>query len=171
MTSLGRIAAFALLLALPLGAQESKDAPVIKDEAKLFKPETIRTAEAAGRDLAKKGVRLVVETYPTVPPGIDDKAKDMNAKDRAQAFEEWGLYHIKRYGPAAFQIVITNDPKFLEITTGPAIRKKGFTPKDREALTRTMIEKLRNKQIDEAIESALAALRKRFDAPEGASGK
>ena len=47
---------------------------------------------------------------------------------------------------------------------GADVRKKGFTPEDRQALTRAMLEKLDRKQIDEALEGALSTLRKRLDA-------
>src|SRR5438270_4615621 len=67
------IAVMALAFAcVPLLAQEPAD---VKDDAKLFKAETLKKVNEAIRDLDKKGIRLAVETYPAVPKESADKLK------------------------------------------------------------------------------------------------
>jgi hypothetical protein len=158
----------ALVLLTRLAGQEptkSKEDKV-KDDAKLFKAETVAKADEAVRDLARKGIRLVIETYPTVPAGIPEKVKEVDAKTREKVFEEWARSRLETLGANAFDIVITNDPKHLQVTMGAEVRKKGFTLEDRQALTRAMLQRLGKGQIDEALLEAIATLRKHFEAAE-----
>jgi hypothetical protein len=168
-------------------ASAGKDA--VKDDAKLFKAETIKLANEAIRDLDKKGVRLAVETYPAVPKDVAeqfeamdvwmrflkendvkvpkeilDKLKGANAKARDEYFARWGNRRAKEIGGNTILILLTNQPKHLEITVTPEVEKKGFTAKDRQTLTRAMLEKLRKSQVDEALIDAVGTLRKHFDA-------
>jgi hypothetical protein len=169
MSRIARLVPSMLVLvavAAPLVGQDAKEPPVpVKDEAKLFKPETIKKAGETAQVLAKKGVNLVIETYATIPPDLTDKVKEMSAKDREAAFEEWARKRIKTLGAASFHIVLTNDPKHLQVTMGSEVLKKGFTAKDRQALTAAMLERLNKKQVDEALLDALDTLRRHFDAP------
>lgn len=163
MARLCALAACLFALTVPLGAQEAKES--VKDDAKLFKPETIKKAEETARALAKKGIQLMIATYPTIPPGMTEKVKQMNAKEREAVFEEWSKKQLEKLGPGILQIVLTDDPKHLQVTIGADVIKKGFTAEDRQKLTRAMLEKLNKNQIDAALEGALSTLRSRLDAP------
>src|SRR5437879_2504423 len=126
MTSVRRLMLTVVLMvaAGPLLAQEADE---VKDGAKFFKPETVRQANEAVHALAKKGIRLVIETYPTVPPGITEKIKELDAKGREEAFEEWATKRVKALGASSVYILLTNDPKHLELRYGTEAGKKGLT--------------------------------------------
>src|SRR5439155_13629506 len=159
---LSRFASDRLAATLPLLAQEPAE---VKDDAKLFKPETIKKANEAVRDLDKQRIRLAIETYPTVPTDMIDKVKAMNAKEREEFFSEWSRKRVKELGANTILILLTSEPKHLHVWVGGEAAKRGFTPEDREALTKGMLEKLRKMQVDEALLDAVTTLRKRFDAP------
>jgi hypothetical protein len=154
-----------LVLAILLGRLPAQEPDKVKDDAKLFKAETVAKANDVVRDLTTKGIRLVIETYPTVPPGMPEKIKEVNAETREKIFEEWSKMRLKKLGANAFDIVITNDPKHLQVTMGPDVVKKGFSPEDRRALTKAMLEHLKKGEMDAALLDALAMLQKRLDAP------
>src|SRR5437588_4056731 len=118
--------AVALLVAGPVLAKE----PAVKDEAKFFKPETIQKANEAASELDKRGIRLAVETYPTVPKEMIDKVKAMEAKDREEFFTEWSRKRVKELGANTILILLTSEPKHFHLYVGPDAEKRGFTPKD-----------------------------------------
>jgi uncharacterized membrane protein YgcG len=152
----------ALGIAYPLAAQAPGE---VKDQAGFFKLETIKKANEAIEALNKKGIRLAVETYPTVPKESIEKVKEMDTKDREKFFQDWALKHrVKELGENTILILMTNEPKHLETAVGSEARKK-FSPDDRKALTDAMLQKLRNKLVDDALIEAVTTLRKHFDTP------
>jgi hypothetical protein len=154
----------AVLLFAAIGPLLAQEADEVKDGAKFFKPETVRQANEAVHALAKKGIRLAIETYPTVPPGLE-KVKDLDAKGREEAFQEWSLKRVKALGENSVYILLTNDPKHLEFRYGPEAAKKGLTTEKSHEIIKGMLEKLRKNHIDEALLDATGTVRKLFDAP------
>ena len=179
----------ALLMAgLAISAQQPGE---VKDDAKFFKAATVNAVNTAIRDLDKKGIRLAVETYPTgpkegadklrafsawmeflkengvqpPPKDIVEKLKNLDSRARDEFFARWGNKRAKELGGSTILILLTNEPKHLEVTVTPEAEKKGFSAKDRAALARAMLDKLRNGQLDDAVLEAVSTLRKEFDAP------
>src|SRR5579871_1367195 len=82
VTSLGLIA----LLALSAGTAQAV-APEVKDEAKFFKPETVKKANDEIRAIMRKYEKdVLIETFPSVPEGQLEKVKAMPLEERAQFF-------------------------------------------------------------------------------------
>lgn len=152
----------ALGVAFPLAAQAPGE---VKDQAGFFKLETIKKANEAIEALNKKGIRLAIETYPTVPKESIEKVKEMDTKAREKFFQEWALkQRVKELGENTILILLTNEPKHLETAVGSEAKKK-FTPDDRKALTDAMLQKLRKMQVDDALLDAVTTLRKHFETP------
>jgi len=164
MKSLCRLAFCGLALASAIGLASAQEPLEVKDQAGFFKAETIKSANEAARELAKKGIRLAIETYPTVPKESIDKVKEMKTEEREDFYKEWALKRVKDLGDNTILILLTNEPKHLETAVGAGARKK-FTPQDRKALTDAMLAKLKKMQVDDALLEATATLRKHFDAP------
>ena len=152
----------AMALAAAVGADNAQSPGAVKDQAGLFKPETIKKANEAIEDLNKKGIRLAIETYPTVPKESIDDVKKMDAKARDKFYLDWALGRVKDLGKNTILILATNEPKHLETASGPEAIMK-FPRKDREALTNAMLQKLRKMQVDDALLEAVATLRKHFE--------
>ncbi len=169
MKSLCRFAICGLALAGAAAALSAQAPGEVKDQAGFFKLETIGKANEAIEALNKKGIRLAIETYTTVPKDSIDKVKEMKTEDREKFFAEWALKRVKDLGENTILILFTNEPKHLETAVGAEARKK-FTPEDRKALTGAMLGKLRKMQVDDALLDAVATLRKHFDAPAKADG-
>jgi hypothetical protein len=163
MKSLCRFACCGLALAGAVGLLSAQEPLEVKDQAGLFKAETIKKANEAARDLAKKGIRLAIETYPTVPKESIDKVKEMKADEREKFYVEWSLKRVKDLGENTVLILLTNEPKHLETAVGAEVKKK-FAQQDRKALTDAMLAKLRKMQVDDALLDAVSTLRKHFDA-------
>jgi organic radical activating enzyme len=167
MTSLCRFAICGLAFAAAAGLLSAQGPGEVKDQAGFFKLETIGKANEAIEALSKKGIRLAIETYATVPKESIDKVKEMKTEDREKFYDEWARKRLKDLGDDTILILFTREPKHLETAVGPTALKK-FTQKDRKSLTDAMLEKLRNKriiQVDEVLLDAAATLRKHFDAP------
>jgi TPM domain len=164
MKSLCRFAFCGLALAGAVGLLSGQEPLEVKDSAGLFKAETIKTANEAARALAKKGIRLAIETYATVPKESIDKVKEMKTEERDKFYLEWSLKRVKDLGDNTILILLTKEPAHLETAVDAAALKK-FTPQDRKALTDAMLAKLRKMQLDDALLEAVATMRKHFDAP------
>jgi hypothetical protein len=183
------VCAFAAL-AIAVLAVSAKDPGEVKDDAKFFKADTVKKVNEAIRDLDKKGIRLAVETLPvpkdaaeklrafsawldllketgvqSPPKETTDKLKGLDKKAREEYFHRWAAKRAKELGPATILILVTNEPKHLEVGITPEIEKKGFTNKDKAALASAMIERLNKGQIDDALLDAVMTVRKHFDAP------
>jgi hypothetical protein len=127
----------------------------VKDQAGLFKPEAVKKANEAIRELEKKGFLLAIETYPAIPKEMIDRFKALDTKAKNEFFAEWGLKRAKELGGKTIHILLTNDPKHLQVSVAPEAEKSGFTPRDRQTLTRMMLDRLRNMQVDEALLDAV----------------
>jgi hypothetical protein len=159
----------ALLDALASLRKHFEPPPGVRDEAGLFKAETVQKANEAIADLAKRGIRLAVETYPGVPKDAAEKFKAMDAKARDEFFGQWGKRRVEELGPSTIYILLTDQPKHLQISVGTEAQKRGFTPQDRAALVQQMLDELRTRHIDAALLGAIATLRKQFDPPPAGS--
>ena len=96
---------------------------------------------------------------------VTDAAALQDAVARDAFFAQWGNKRAKELGGSAVVILLTSEPKHLEVTVTPEAEKKGFSAKERAVLVRVMLEKLRNGQLDDALLDAVTTLRKEFDVP------
>ena len=185
----GCLFAFAALVfaSLSIAAQEPGE---VKDDAKFFKADTVKKVNEAIRDFDKKGIRLAVETLPVPkdaaeklrafsawlellketgvqppPKDITDKLKGLDKKAREEYFTRWAGKRAKELGATTILILVTDEPKHLEVSMTPEVEKKGLSAKDRAALVRAMIDRLNKGQIDDALLDAVSTLRKELDVP------
>src|SRR5580704_2616448 len=107
MTSLCRFTLCGLVLAGAVGLLSAQAPGEIKDQAGFFKLETIGKANSAIEALSKKGIRLAIETYATVPKESIDKVKEMKTEEREKFFEEWAKKRIKDLGENTILILLT----------------------------------------------------------------
>lgn len=113
----------------------------------------------ANRNINELGQRfkkeLVVETYAEIP---SDLKLGVDLEDKAafnRLFEQWATRQAKQQTVNGIYILLTKVPAHLHVVVGNETQKHSFTLKDREALVKGMLGKLRNKQNDEALLGAV----------------
>jgi len=123
--------------------------PPVKDDAKLFSPETLEKANKKIRALYGESRKdVVIETYLTIPADLEKKYKELG---KAKFFAEWAAQRVNDLGVNGVYILICKDPAHLQIAVDEQTRKKAFSLADRDKLARKMLEQFRDKKFDAGL--------------------
>ncbi len=157
-------AAAVLLLAAPRAVAAPPAG--VRDEAKFFKPETVKEADrvidAIRRDHAKD---LLVETLPAIPDdkkAAYEKAKD-NKEERARFFAEWARERARAAKVNGVYVLITRQPGHVQAEVGNRTEEKAFTRKDRDRLVEILLAPFKHKDFDKGLLDGVAFVRKAMD--------
>jgi uncharacterized protein len=139
----------------------------VRDEAKLFKPETLREADQVIREIKRDFKHdLLIETFPGIPDdkkAAFNKVKD-NKEEKERFFQEWALGRAKTAEVNGVYILIVKQPGHVQVEVGNDTRKKAFTLKDRDKLAEIMTADFRNKEWDKGLLDSVEYVRKTMEA-------
>ena len=121
-------------------------APEVRDEAKLFKPETVAKANATLREIKDRYKKdLLIETYPEIPA---DRKKDYKPEEKGAFFQKWARDRARAVEVNGVYILICKEPKHLQVEVGNETRKKAFTTENRDDLAKLLTDKFRKSDWD-----------------------
>lgn len=153
-----------LTLLAPLGAQQNAGPHRVQDDAGLFSQAAEDKANAQIAHIKKTyGKDVVVETIPRLdfPAGVN--------KD--DFFARWVEERFNRQHINGVYVVIVKEPGKLRVETGPETRKLGFFSREREKmLASALLEDLKAKQFDLALDRAVNDVAEGFAAHSPAKG-
>jgi uncharacterized protein len=130
--------------------------PEVKDEAGLFKAETVKKANAAVREIKNRYHKdLLIETFQTVPADKVEEVKKMDRAARDQFFEEWMRERARAAEVDGIYVLITREPGHVHVGVGPKTREKAFTTSDRKKLSDLLVARFREKEFDRGLLAAV----------------
>ena len=138
----------------PIVKEVREKALTVKDEAKLFSADAIKSADAALAELFKTKVDVMIETYATGPKDKQEELKNANPGKRTALFREWAHYRMNKLDVTGFGILICSDPKSLYVDLSPDVVKlfpDKFELKVRDALLKGM----KDGKPDEGLKAAV----------------
>jgi uncharacterized protein len=158
------VAAVALLLAAsPALARLVAE---VRDDARMFKPETVKEADAIIKAIKHDhSLDLLVETFPGIPEekkAAWQKAKDDKEKKR-HFFAEWGRERFREAEVNGISLLVTKDPGHLQIEVGSESLRKAFTLKNRDHLEEVMLGHFKEKEFDSGLLEGVRYVRKAID--------
>jgi hypothetical protein len=131
-------------------AQNSDKRYGVRDEAGLFNKDTIKKAdEELARIHDLYGRDVFIET-------LKDGPKD-------QKLYDWAVERARQHRFSGVYVVITVNPHKLEVLADKQTRSRGlFTAPNEKELANRMLERLREKKMDEALLQGMEYLRETF---------
>src|SRR6266851_1137406 len=131
--------------------------PEVRDDAHLFKPETLKKANNIIREIHDEFKQdLVVETFPT-PPGGEEKAKQLRGNTpeareaRDKFFKDWLRQRAEAERIGGVYVLICKSPGHVEVGTGPNTEAKAFTKANRDELKNIIFGHLAKKESDQGL--------------------
>jgi uncharacterized protein len=135
----------------------------VRDNARLFSPETVTEARAIIKDIeAKFKHSVTVETFDSIPD--DKKAAFEKARksktDAARFFQQWAIDRARASGAQGVFILISKTPGHVEVISDRRETKThNFTAVDAQDLARQLVGDFREKKFDEGLLAALESVR------------
>lgn len=122
------------------------------DQGHFFQPETLLQMETILEDIDSRFNKdLMIETFASIP---DDLKPKLQEKGKDQFFEDWTTYEGSRLKVNGIMILITAEPRHIQIALGLDTRRKAFTEKDRDDLVKILIPAFSKKEYDKGIIAA-----------------
>jgi hypothetical protein len=126
--------------------------PEVRDEANLFKPETIKKANEEIKEIHHRYHRdLLVETFKTVPAGKEQEAKSDDRATRERFFAEWALKRARDQEVNGVYLLICKEPGHVELLVGNETRQKAFTNRNRDKLKEILVGRFKDHQFDKGL--------------------
>src|SRR6266566_1339303 len=138
---------------LAAGSASAALTPEVKDDAGIFKKETIKQANEEIKqlkDLYKKD--LLIETYKEIPA---DKKASYSEESKNRFFQQWALERAKSAGVNGVYVMICMSPPHLQVEVGHETQKKAFTTEDRDELVKRLQAKFKSKEYDRGLLDAV----------------
>ncbi len=141
---------------------EKRTTPVpVSDKAKLFSADAVKSAEEAVADLFKKGLDLLIETYPSAPAEWIEKAKKANPAERQKLFRQWAVERLKAEKANGVIVLVCMDPKYVLVEIGDSVKGK-FPDKYAQKVADAVLKGLRDKKPDEGLAEAIRLVREGY---------
>lgn len=119
------------------------------DEAHFLKLPTIDQVDQILNTIHDRfGKDLMVETFASIP---DDLKPNLQKDGKDKFFEGWTVSEGRELGLNGILILVTGEPRHLQVEIGLETRKKAFTPADRAELIAQMATAFRNNDFDGGI--------------------
>jgi TPM domain len=129
---------------------EGKVSP-IRDEAELFRADTLAKAEQQIGEIRRKYDRnLFVETVKSVPPSQRKWFHFLGTRQVNRILEEQARKLADESSADGIYVVICNDPKDIHVVVRPADDSL-FTPRDGETLRRSIVRGFKDNDADQAL--------------------
>lgn len=125
------------------------------DQGHFFQPETLLQMETLLEDIDSKFNKdLMIETFASIPDDLKPKVQE---KGKEQFFEDWTMYEGSRLKVNGIIIVITGEPRHIQVAIGLDTRRKAFTEKDRDELVKILITAFSKKPTPDYDKGIIAA--------------
>ena len=147
-----------LLASLTLGFTALAAEPGVKDNAGLFKPETVEKANTEIQQIHKDfGKELVIETYPTIPESLksDFEAVKDDPQKRAEFFSKWLGDRAHELQVNGVYVLIVKDPGHLEVKAGLKTKAKAFIETNQNKMRDILLEEFKAERYDEGLQKAV----------------
>ena len=147
----------------------------VRDDAGLFKPETVKNADQIMEQIKKKhGKELVVETFQKPPAGSEVGPEGSAA--RSKFFKTWAIERAKDLRVNGIYVLISKSPGHVQVEVGNETNAHGdFTENNRDHLSALLLKDFREKKFDEGLlagtQYVQATLDEQMPAPTGRSNK
>jgi uncharacterized membrane protein YgcG len=158
-----RNAIIALLVSLPIlcgpGVAHA-GVHQVWDEAHLFKAETLLEVEPILQEIDAKFYKdLMIETFPSIP---DDFKKYYQQKGKDKFFEDWAVSEGRTIKTNGIVILISADPRHVQIALGLDTARKAFKESDREELVTKITSAFSKGNYDQGLITAAEFVRDRM---------
>jgi S1-C subfamily serine protease len=142
-------------------AERRNTPPTVADKARVFSPQAVQSAEQAVEELFKKGLDVLVETYPSAPADWREKAKEARPAERQQLFRKWATERLKAEKARGVVILICLDPKYITVEIESAVKRQ-FPEQFAKRLGDVLLKALRDKKPDEGLAEVLKLIRAEY---------
>jgi uncharacterized membrane protein YgcG len=131
----------------------------VKDHGGFFSASAVRSADETLQAIYKDtGREVVVETFPTAPPGHARQVEAMNPADRDRFFSAWVGDRQTAINVDGIFLLACRQPSRVEIGVGTETAKKGLPPADQDKLRGLLIEDFKGKRYDDGLAAGLRFL-------------
>jgi hypothetical protein len=121
--------------------------PEIRDEAGIFKPETVRKANEIIRDIHDRFHKdLLIEAFKTAPGNRAEELRKMDPKEREQFFTNWLKERARESRVDGVYVLICMNPGHIEVGVGKETVKKAFTHQNKQELERILVNPFKKKE-------------------------
>jgi uncharacterized membrane protein YgcG len=133
----------------------------VQDDGKFFSADTVTQAEKVIQQIRTVDDRdVLVMTYDKIPDDLKDK---YNPDQKAKFYLDWADQIGKTNGVSGVVILITRDPKHIEIVVGNKTRQRQFTEADRRELQNRMVALLKDEKYDDGLLAGVKFIKERMD--------
>jgi uncharacterized protein len=134
--------------------------PGVTDNAGLFSALAI---EKAGREVAdvkqKYKKDIAVETFKSIPASERTAFDGLSKTEKNKFFAKWADDRATELELDGVYILITEEPKHLQLWVGRNTQAKAFTTKDREELEKRMLGSFNARKYDQGLLEGLSFIR------------
>src|SRR5581483_2581807 len=142
-----------LLFAVTANAQ-------VRDDGGFFSADAVDRANSAiGQMKQETGRDLLIETFPSIP---QERADQYRADNAAEFFREWANARGQAAHVKGVYILINRTPSYLLIKPADQVKQREFTENDSKELRDQMLPLMKQKQFDQALQSAVDFTASRF---------
>jgi S1-C subfamily serine protease len=142
-------------------AERRNTPPTVADKARVFSPQAVQSAEQAVEELFKKGLDVLIETYPSAPADWREKAKEAKPAERQQLFRKWATERLKAEKARGAAILICLDPKYVLVEIEGEVKRQ-FPEQFARRLGDVLLKALRDKKPDEGLAEVLKLIRAEY---------
>jgi hypothetical protein len=137
--------------------------PTVADKARVFSPQAVQSAEQAVDELFKKGLDVLIETYPAAPAEWREKAKDKQTSpaERTKLFRRWAAERLKAEKARGIIVLICLDPKYVLVEIEAEVKKQ-FPEQFAKRLGDVLLKALRDKKSDDGLAEVLKLIRAEY---------
>src|SRR5688572_12241256 len=144
----------------------------IRDEGGFFSPDAeARVGQMIDAIEREYGKRLVVETYPGIPPAMRG---DYSPQRKDEFFTQWVETRGKQSG-ADFVILVSREPAHIKVRANRAARDSGLFPgEEAQRVSDAMAAAFRDRDYDAGLSRAVQQVRERLAGnlgPEGSASR
>ena len=137
--------------------------PEVRDQTRLFRPETVEQADAILQDIKRvHNQELAIETYSSIPADRQAawQAESNDPEKRTLFFAEWGRERFRALNVNGIYMLITKDPDHLQIEVGNVTVGRAFTMENRDRVDKIMVPRLERKDYDDALLAGVEYVRR-----------
>lgn len=125
----------------------------VNDRADFFSPSAQEKANDTLRDIKQLKQHVTVETFERMPP--ERRPANNDASEVSKAFYTWLQERMQASKVDGVHILVTRDPKHLQIDVGLETQKKAFTLADRDELFKRIRSDFSNADYDKGLLNAV----------------
>jgi S1-C subfamily serine protease len=143
--------------------QSARDALPVKDNGNFFSADAVAKANQEVRLIHHNfGRDVLVETYPRVPSGQEEKAKGKTPAERDAFFRDWTLQRARAEDVNGVVILVCREPSYFFVDVTESARSVIDNDTARK-VRETLQTKFRERQFDDGLLTAIRQVRDRLE--------